>query len=332
MLYNRACPPEEEEAEESPLRAYLDALPTSFETVPLTWSEADVAQLPGAAKRYLAKQRTVLAKHYALAGSFVQASPLLSARLATPTQAAGKEESVGGGLTESTFLWAWLVVNSRCIFQALSPSSTRDDNYACCPLIDMINHVPSAQPHCKLSYDIKGLSVISTSSYSKGEETCISYGAHANDALLCEYGFVLPRNSDNHLDLDGPLARQLASHGQRLLMEVGYWEDWTLDGRGHASFRTEVALRVAPLSREACEEGSPECRRLTQFVNGQVSGSRDQAAVDSRLARLVRDELVDSERALEALDTTGRHWGLIAQLWRDRVDILRAARDNLDGR
>lgn len=306
----------EQKDADSSLRAYLESLPKSFDTIPLLWTQDLVDLLPASTQAYLAKQRTVFSKHLASAIRFLNDCPILSSRL-------------GNTLDVDSFTWSWLAVNSRCIYQELSPTSTRDDNYACSPLIDMINHAPSTSPHCKLSYDIKGLSVISTSSYQAGQETFISYGAHSNDALLCEYGFVMSCNPDNHVVIDTLLLKKLGASQQRLLMEMGYFEEYTINHDGNASFRTEVAVRVALLGEDECVEGSRGCRRLMQFVNGQSSGSREQAEVDAFLRKLLEEDLVACQVKLDGLNSAGQYASLIKQLWFDRVDIIRAALYNI---
>lgn len=304
---------------ESPLRAYIDSLPRSFENVPLTWDDQLTESLPSSAKDYLTKQQIVFKKHLSLAEKYM-------------SEHAHLQESLGSPLDRSDFQWAWLVVNSRCIFQSLSSTSTRDDNYACAPLIDMINHVPSSTPHCKLSYDIKGLSVLSQSSYKCGQEVFISYGAHSNEALLCEYGFTIPGNSDNSLSLDRPLSKFLESWHVGMLMEMGYYEDWTIDHRGYPSFRTEVVLRAALLTKDECVEGTNQCRKLTQFVNGRSSGKEEQAGVDALLLKVLEQEESETEKVLSRPVRDGSadvRLRSIRQLFVDRLEIIQAALDHL---
>lgn len=275
--------------------------------------------LPESAQTYLSKQRRVYKKHYDLAQKYLSDHPSLQVTLLST-------------LDLSEFCWAWLVVNSRCIYQALSPTSTRDDNYACSPLIDMINHVPSSVPHCKLSYDIKGLSVLTQSGYNLGEEVFISYGAHSNEALLCEYGFTIPGNTDNSLTLDAPISRILKPWHLSMLMEVGFYEDCTLDYRGIPSFRTEVVMRAALLSEADCDEESTGCRRLTQFINGHSSGQAEQADVDMLLSKILENEMQDARVALTRLEegeTMDSRTRSIRQLWLDRQECMQAAMTRL---
>lgn len=263
---------------------------------------------------YLVKQQVVFDKHWKLAQIYLENNEKLKLKLRSK-------------LSKQDFQWSWLVINSRCIYQELSSQSTRDDNYACSPLIDMINHVPSAVPHCKLSYDIKGLSIITQSSYRPGAEIFISYGAHSNEHLLCDYGFVIPHNSDNSLDLDHALCKLLKSWHTNLLMELGYYEDYTIDLQGMMSFRTEVALRVALLSEQACEEGSDKCRKLVHFVNGRNNGQQEQADVLILLRSILEHELEETEVTMSKIDqcTHIENMRLLKQLWYDRQEILRNA-------
>lgn len=302
------------------MKHYIASLPTSFESIPLTWETELADKLPVSTKAYLNKQQKVYEKHLQLAENFVKSHERISSILGTT-------------LNREDFLWSWLVVNSRCIYQSLSPTSTRDDNYACSPLVDMINHVPSSISHCKLSYDIKGLSVISQSPYKSGKEVSISYGAHSNEALICEYGFTIPSNSDNTLIIDALFAEILKPWQTRLLMEMGYFEDCTIDDNGYPSFRTDVTLRTALLDEDQCVEGSDGCRRLTQYVNGRSSGRSEQAAVDRLLKDLLSVELRKIQDAISSLKRTERgndpNMLLIRRIWRDQEDIVRIALDRL---
>lgn len=260
------------------------------------------------------KQQVVFDKHWELAQTYLKDDEKLKIKL-------------GKRLSKHDFQWSWLVVNSRCIYQELSSQSTRDDNYACSPLIDMINHVPSDVPHCKLSYDIKGLSIITQSSYRPGAEVFISYGAHSNEHLLCDYGFVIPHNSDNSLDLDDVVCKLLESWHISMLMELGYYEDYTIDLQGMMSFRTEVALRVALLTEQDCMEGSDRCRKLTHFVNGRSDGRQELPEVFSLLFRVLEQEMKATDAALLKLEQCPQDGNirLLKQLWYDRRDIICAA-------
>lgn len=290
----------------------------------MTWPEEVVARLPASVQLYISKQKTVYRRHHELASMHVKNHPEHFSSIKGP------------GFDAETFEWAWTMVNSRCIYQALSGTSSRDDNYACAPLIDMINHVPSAKEHCKLSYDIKGLSVVSNSWYKTGDEVFISYGAHSNEALLCEYGFVIPHgNSDNCLFLDEAVKALLQSYHVSLLMEIDYYEDYTLDWDGWPSFRTEVALRVALLAEEECEEDAQGYRRLMQFINGHSSGRTEEAAMRRLLERLLREELSAADeqiaRCVDVKDSSLPNFirPFIVQVWTDRRDLARIGLDNL---
>jgi hypothetical protein len=266
-------------------------------------------------QEYITKQKTVFKRHRELASSHLRDGSSLHKYLLND-------------LDNNAFEWAWLVVNSRCIYQALSDTSSRDDNYACAPLIDMINHVPSSVPHCRLSYDISGLSVISNSHYQPGEEVYISYGAHSNEALLCEYGFTIAHdNPDNCLFLDAAIKARLMNHHVSLLMEIDYYEDYTLDSSGWCSFRTEVALRAALLSEKECEEEADGCRRLMQFVNGLSSGRADEAAMFRLLKDVLQVEKTLSIARIERCQAELVHcapniMALVVQMWQDRLMLL----------
>ena len=275
----------------------------------MTWSEDLVAFLPGSAQQYLKKQKTVFNNHFALAEKYVTE---------------GFYSTTLSSLNRQDFLYHWLLVNSRCIFQQLSETSTRDDNYACAPLVDMINHVSSSSAHCKLSYDIRGLHVISETSYEAGEEVGISYGAHSNEALLCEYGFCMDDNPDDSLSLDDRLISMMKPYAVSLLMEIGYWEDYTLDERGRCSFRTEVALRALLLSEDDCIESSWKCRRLMHYIQGRYDGYEESSEVQKLLETVLKAEVNHAEemiKKIERADISHTPQKLLLTLWQDRMTL-----------
>ena len=81
----------------------------------------------------------------------------------------------------------------------LPTSKNSADNFTMAPYVDFMNH--SCDDHCTLKIDGKGFQVRTTSQYNTGDQVYLSYGPHSNDFLLCEYGFVIPDNKWNDLDI-----------------------------------------------------------------------------------------------------------------------------------
>ncbi|EJW75428.1 hypothetical protein WUBG_13665, partial [Wuchereria bancrofti] len=103
------------------------------------------------------------------------------------------------------FLWAWHIVNTRCIYRnnKLHPliDNTEDDSLAIVPLIDMLNHSNDSQ--CCAIWDgkLNLCKVIVTRPIRKGEQIFICYGSHTNGSLWIEYGFYLKDNICNKVEI-----------------------------------------------------------------------------------------------------------------------------------
>ncbi|MCP9265944.1 Phytanoyl-CoA hydroxylase-interacting protein-like [Dirofilaria immitis] len=89
------------------------------------------------------------------------------------------------------FLWAWHIVNTRCIHRDNKPHPLIDDSegdsLAIVPLIDILNHSNNNQ--CCAIWDSKlnQYKVIATRPIHEGEQIFICYGSHTNGSLWIEY-------------------------------------------------------------------------------------------------------------------------------------------------
>ncbi|KAK9366397.1 hypothetical protein V1509DRAFT_629760 [Lipomyces kononenkoae] len=201
------------------------------------------------------------------------------------------------------FTWAWLCVNSRCLYYYMSEARTANDCMTLAPLVDFLNH--SDEEHCSIQIHdagpaMKFFSLVTTRTYEIDEEIYLSYGAHTNSFLLCEYGFTLETNKNTELDITVELL-EILSRGSRkgscdsrdqkvakiespklkFLEAHGYLGDYTLSV-DTISFRTEVALAVAQVRAEVCSDQSidePKARtlersQLKSFISGASNGSK----------------------------------------------------------
>ncbi|VDN02744.1 unnamed protein product [Thelazia callipaeda] len=96
------------------------------------------------------------------------------------------------------FLWAWHIVNTRCMYRNNKPhpliDSSKGDTLAIVPLIDMLNHI-------KLLYESLNNHLIANRSVHKGDQVFVCYGSHSNELLWIEYGFRLERNICNKVEI-----------------------------------------------------------------------------------------------------------------------------------
>ncbi|KAG8743162.1 hypothetical protein FRC12_015113 [Ceratobasidium sp. 428] len=154
------------------------------------------------------------------------------------------------------FVWAWLNVNTRCLYHDLGLLRS-EDNITMCPLLDFANHTPLQS--MSITQDgfalCDGMAFSSSTHLQPGEEVYLRYGGHSNALLFAEYGFVFPTNTGDaraEISIDSDVEELLKSCGDyeakaQLLKDRNYWGDWTLhveDGIGRPSFRLLPALRL----------------------------------------------------------------------------------------
>ncbi|PWY97626.1 SET domain-containing protein [Testicularia cyperi] len=319
------------------LQLFLQTLPKSFDTVPLRW--AVYASTVGQAESLGAQEGDgedciqAKARFY---DSLLQSLPRHSHELLTkvnerfdrdwtrikslrdsdvdklvnPLRLAadvGKAREVVRSIDLSTFLWAWLCVNSRCVFLPLGLAD-HSDNFTLAPVLDMANHTSDLALECKAQYSSgSGLDLCappeanrpsgsSRRGLSKGDECLITYGPHSNETLLSEYGFALPtslsyladHNQDGSWrgnryaevlvdeDIEAMLKEQ-GSQGERkieLLQDRGYWGDFSVHPYpepAHPSHRLVPALRLIALELAdvATDQGKVfKAAKLTQNRGG----------------------------------------------------------------
>ncbi|KAI0054054.1 SET domain-containing protein [Auriscalpium vulgare] len=169
------------------------------------------------------------------------------------------------------YLWAWLNVNTRCVYADLGLS--RSDNLSMCPVFDFANHAwtdatmtPARRSHStwrdpSTSRESSFTCIAANVAIPKAQEVHLTYGGHPNRTLFVEYGFVTaiseetlasgvyPGEVDAQHTIEGWF-RDRGHHGvwmQQLLEQEGYWGDWTLHlspSPAHPSYRLITALRL----------------------------------------------------------------------------------------
>lgn len=194
--------------------------PDAFNGMPVTWSPEEIAELPLRYRNRIKEQQAEIAAGF---------------------------KAVGGSFPR--FQWAWLCVNSRCLWWEAGGMSLA-------PFIDFLNHTPVIADSVNVSTQV-GMTISANQDYNPGDEIFLSYGAHENGFLLCEYGFVLSTPPlHEFLDITSEIIPLVRKH-RELLERVGYWDDYTLHEDG-PNFRTMVALAATQ------DQG----RRFQQLVDG----------------------------------------------------------------
>ena len=174
-------------------------------------------------------------------------------------------------ISKDLFTYTWLIVNTRTFYWNYPdlPNShprlpkpkkklTGDDCYAMCPFMDYFNH---SDVGCDPQADKVGYSVTADRNYKAGEEVFVSYGAHTNDFLLAEYGFILESNKRDAVPLDHLIVPALDDEQMAALKEDGFYGNYTLFKRGGSEIichRTQAVLRLLVL----------DSKRYSAFVGG----------------------------------------------------------------
>lgn len=218
--------------------------------------------------------------------------------------------------TVERYLWAWMCINSRCLYLEVPLGKSTNDNFTMAPYIDFLNHLCDDQ--CGIKKDSSGFYVYTSTPYQVNEELFFSYGPHSNEFLLCEYGFVLQENNWNFIDISEYITPLLQTQHADFLKAKGYYSDYTVNRDG-MSFRTEIALA-------ALQESAPESsRRLDGLINGLIQGSayeeKSKTLLREVLKRLAR---VSTEKLQSAKEGDSPRKKAIWRLHEDILEICKA--------
>lgn len=210
------------------------------------------------------------------------------------------------------FLWAWMCINSRCLYMEMPQSKDANDNFTMAPYVDFLNHLNDDQ--CGIKIDTLGFHVVTSCNYLPGEELYFSYGPHSNEFLFCEYGFSLRENKWNYIDISDFIVPLLRPAHVDFLKKTGYYGEYTVNSSG-MSFRTEIALAVL-------QEGSPEdSRKLKAFIDGFSDGLIYTTKLRELLNRILQKLINDCERKLssheEYEEKTSKRVAAVLSLYKD---------------
>lgn len=316
---------------------FIASLPREFGTVPL-WSEVcgerdiwqhirDANLLPEGLKTKAADvKRRFDRDWHATTGAWARYQPPRLHKLQDMPS-----------LTEQDFVWAWLNVNSRCIWYDLK-LKRREDNFTMAPIIDMANHAPGRKE--SVMDEKRSLTLYSSDtartvdSYDQllpktqlttkqGEEVVFSYGAHGDDTLLTEYGFCIgaPANTDHTVEVSERVRKLLFevcgdTEGQRkqqILSDADYWGDYHItldpDGRASVSYRLTVALSLLHLrgggasSHDKNSEDDGWLRPFFSLVEGRCDriSQDNERKVQQTVERICADIVSDGEDAVKCI-------------------------------
>ncbi|KAF8077965.1 hypothetical protein FPV67DRAFT_23223 [Lyophyllum atratum] len=239
---------------------------------------------------------------------------------------------------EENYLWAWLNVNTRCLYHRLEQSPSHKNNLTLCPILDFANHTihssrmsPQSTNADKMGAAPKiigrDFTIISPSdSITKaGDELYLTYGAHSNRTLFVDYGFVNKISNEisfrgdvgGESDVESAIGCLFEGRGRlgiwmkEVLVSEGYWGDWTMHlqpSPAHPSYRLITALRLYHLFPTSAKEVLPDADRALLPWKATLQGTADiiseenEDAWRNTLLRVCRTLAEDATSAIASLD------------------------------
>ncbi|TIA93326.1 hypothetical protein E3P99_00196 [Wallemia hederae] len=230
---------------------YLSTLPDDFTFHPLYWTNERLQRLPEQAQKLIHDvQRRYTEDLLAFEGMY---EVLKKTRLITVSLVEYHDK----------FKWAWLIVNTRCLYYPIK-GAEKESQLSLCPYLDLLNHsspTPNTDnlfnslPKPEIPMREGGYEIINNSdrTIEQDEEITFMYGPHSDDFLLAEYGFALgwQLNAFTEVNITSEVTALVKEDWKRIELEQnGSWGDYTLHlypSPAWPSQRTLMALRLVCL-------------------------------------------------------------------------------------
>ena len=233
------------------------------------------------------------------------------------------------------FTHNWCCVNTRC-FYYVAPGQKKPEDpneaMAMCPGMDMFNHTD--HQGCITKYDRTGYNVVTDQAYEVGEEVLFSYGAHNNDTLWAEYGFLLEENRMDAIRIDKLVVEDLSDKQKNMLAEYGYFGEFWLEDHG-VSWNVEVAARLFVLSKSEWlsmirdgvdpiedHKSSPQIKKRTNSVEVAVLRRARLLKVKRKIVEWLLKVKVNTEASLQGL--SGMTHETVLKVFADDIATLTA--------
>jgi len=346
---------ERRRGDKSPIKPYLDALPSSFRT-PLFYDPEEMDGLRGTNLHgAVAAQREQLAN--VLRGHVRPAAARLFAALReTPSPdavASGRSprrDRFGFGVvgervdarsvSTEEFLWAYACFWSRALSLPLSDDPTHPGIEAIVPGIDFANH-SSSRPNARWATTrVDGETVIELlcepgNVPEPGREILISYGDKSNEELLFVHGFAERDNPRDALVLQSPRARITQTPEARTLHPPSSDDAASLAAEVDAEARTarETLRRLRGLPAHVTLPANPPAGGLSA-ISAEARASLEiwgyspeqlRAEIHVELERRVGATLAEQTRGDETTGAAGLAPATAAQRRDAALEGLRAA-------
>jgi protein-histidine N-methyltransferase len=241
-----ACLLHERDDPRSFWRPYLDALPSSFPSVPLFYGDGELALLRGSylPDKIASRKASLRRDHEAL-----RRVPALAR------------------FSYEDFVWARFVVCSRVFGVVIAGKKTQ----AMVPMADMLNHRPSPEVRWAFSDALDAFVMIASRDVRGGDPVHDSYGHKCNGRFLLSYGFVLDDNEDNEAAVRLTLPRGASGLDAKVRMLGGLGCTFLVSARPDSE-TTRPALSFLRIAHANEAE-----LRLAAGAKGARLGARNEA-------------------------------------------------------
>ncbi|KAF9384069.1 SET domain-containing protein 4 [Podila verticillata] len=304
---------------------YLRLLPKRFDTMPVRYPQELFDLLPQNAQAHVNKQKAKIVADYNCVIDFLKSNQDLLSR----------------PLSYEEYEWAWLVVNTRCIYLDAKKQDAAD-NIALAPMLDFLNHTPDAKTEGRFCTKTKSYQIKTLLPYKKGEQVFINYGPHDNCFILVEYGFVTLDNPYNYVTVDNdfmhltiPGETSVAKKDKMELLDMaGYHGDYVLH-RNDVSFRLLVGLRlrlINPFNKMSAAT-QHDIAQWHSVINGEVDqiSAENEQMVPAYLERLCDEILATAKKTLSILARKKTTFPVmhLQQVWIEARDIVLSIQDKI---
>jgi hypothetical protein len=243
----------------SELHAWMASLPETYDT-PLWWGADERAALAHSPVGEREAEREPQMRE-----TFDRIVPPLRSRFPALFSAAA--------FTWERFLWAHSAYHSRCLPERLILGHAEAHAQAGClvPFHDMYNHVKGAPTRWDISDD--RVTLRASRDIPGGAPVCIDYGVRSNAMLLMTYGFCVPNNAADTVDMTiGVASRDEGSYRARM----------ALLARHGLSNRVTIRQRSGPRtkgeSKEETRVGKTEAVSSSSWETEAVSSSSSSSS------------------------------------------------------
>ncbi|GAV52909.1 hypothetical protein ZYGR_0AI01910 [Zygosaccharomyces rouxii] len=225
------------------------------------------------------------------------------------------------------FLHIYRIINSRCLYTEV-PLKQDDalSKFTMVPFVDFINHTHDVDSHCYPKINLRDRGSRGLGAFgiycgdhiykNMGEEILLNYGAHSNDFLINEYGFVIPSNEWNYIDITPEITAMVKDPQlQSFLENNGYWGDYTVSAED-PSYRVIVALSLIV---------TQDYRRVEKLLMGYMSENFFLPKIKPMLREILvqlKDRSMAMIRILEKSTTTDFCHQNLASIHHDYIEII----------